>query len=367
MKKLAVQLSSEAKKDYEILIGSDLSHQIVSFVKKQSVSQIVIITDNTVKKLYGDRLLQELQTNIKSLIFSLLSFKSGEQSKIQKTVTELQNQMFERKCGRDTLIIALGGGVVGDMAGYVAATYMRGIPYIQIPTTLLSMVDSSVGGKTGIDSKYGKNLIGAFWQPSAVFIDFNYLETLPKRQLMNGLVEAVKMFITHNKEMFEFVEANLNSIIKKDKKILEKIIFEAVKIKSGVVMRDELETGERKVLNFGHTIGHAIEKLSNYKILHGEAVAMGIIVESKISELMGILAKEDFERIKKLILKLGINLKVLRKFKIKDIIRTTGVDKKNVDGKVKYVLLEKIGKAYLKDKHWAQRVVDKFLVKSIQL
>ena len=220
-KKIKITLPDIVGKQYDVVIGKSLNEQLVDFLKVQTgVSNIVIITDEYVEKLYGKKLLHNLRNSTLSPISLpvrqagyLLSFPDGEQYKTQETVTKLQNQMFALACGRDTLIIALGGGVVGDIAGFVASTYMRGIPYIQMPTTLLAMVDSSVGGKTGIDNEFGKNLVGAFWQPLAVLADVDFLHTLPEEHIVSGLVEAIKMFLTHDKTSFQYVHDNYEDII----------------------------------------------------------------------------------------------------------------------------------------------------------
>ncbi|MFZ2189881.1 MAG: 3-dehydroquinate synthase [Candidatus Magasanikiibacteriota bacterium] len=362
--KLKIKLPNNIGKQYNIVIGIDLLKLLIKQIKRANVSNVVIITDINVKKLYGDELLRDLKKNLKSYDLSLISFPAGEKNKTQATVNKLQTEMFKLKCGRDTLVIALGGGVVGDVAGYVAATYMRGIPYIQIPTTLLAMVDSSIGGKTGVDTKYGKNLIGAFHQPVAVFININYLKTLSEQHLLSGLVEAVKMFLTHDKIMFNFVKVNYDKILNLHKAIIEKVIFQAIKIKSGVVMRDEKEIGERSVLNFGHTIGHALEKLSNYKIIHGEAVGLGLVAEARMAFLMGKLSEKAYGEVENFIGNM-VDIKKLRYFDIEDILREIKLDKKSKNSKSRFVFLKEIGRFYKKRGKFVHEVDEKIIKQAL--
>ncbi len=340
---LKVQLPKAQQITYPILVGSGLINQLPEILKQfKSVNRYVIITDKSVEKLYGKQLL-DILTQAK-LNADLISFPSGEKYKNEKIKMELGHSMLAKKYGRDTMVLSLGGGVVGDMAGFVAATYMRGVPYIQIPTSFLAMVDSSIGGKVGVDTEYGKNLIGAFWHPKVIIADMNFLKMLPEQQLLNGLMEAIKIFLTYDKSSFEFVMKNLKKILDKDEATLQKIIARAIELKIGVVTRDEHEQNERMVVNWGHTIGHAIEHLSRYTVMHGFAVAYGILVESKIAEILGVLSAKDFKIIEESLKTFNINRNFLRKFKILDIVATTQMDKKNSNGKVKYILLKKIGK-----------------------
>ncbi len=364
-KKIQVKLPNVDHRQYDIVIGDNVVRSLISIIKKQSVYNVVVITDTNVKKLYGDKLLSDLKIQLTTYNLQLIAFSAGEKSKTQQTVTKLQNEMFKLKCGRDTLVVALGGGVVGDTAGYVAATYMRGVPFIQVPTTLLSMVDSSVGGKVGIDNKYGKNLIGAFHQPLGVFVNINYLSTLSKQHLLGGLCETIKIFITHDREMFDYVVKNYEEILNLDKSVLEKIISRAVEIKASVVVRDEKEKGERSVLNFGHTIGHAIEKLSNYKLLHGEAVGLGVLVEAKIAQLVGKLPESVFEELESFVVKL-IKTERLKDYKIENILQEIKLDKKSKGGQAKFVLLKGVGRFCKQHGRYAHSVDDKIIRKALR-
>ncbi len=374
IRKVKIELPNVVGRRYDIMIGENILSALVAFIKKQDVSSVVIITDSNVKKLYGDKLLRDLKKKLTTCQGTLMpcgynlrltAFPAGEKNKNQKTKTKLEEEMLQMGCGRDTLIIALGGGVVGDVAGFVASTYMRGIPYINIPTTLLSMVDSSVGGKTAIDSKYGKNLIGAFHQPSLVLIDSIFLSTLPKRQIKNGLIEAIKMFLTNDSEMFNFVESNLSDILHLKKGLIEKVIVGSIKIKSEIIMRDEKEKGERAVLNFGHTIGHAIEKLSGYKLLHGEAIALGILVEAKVAQLIGKMPETVFGRIESLMREI-VDIKKLRNFDIDGILKEAGLDKKVRGAEVRYVLLKDVGRYCKRGGEFVHVISDNIVKRAIK-
>ncbi len=324
--------------------------------------RIVIITDETVHKIYGKYLLEVLK-EAKPLLFS---FIPGEQSKNAQTKLAIEEKMLEAGCDRQTLLLTLGGGVVGDLAGYIAATYMRGISYIQIPTTLLAMVDSSVGGKTGINVPQGKNLIGAFWQPVCVVVNIDCLKSLPEIHLINGLVEAIKMFCTNDAEYFKYVDKELNRVLQKETTVLKNIIERAIQIKVNVVSHDETESNLRMILNFGHTIGHALEQVTHYSILHGYAVAIGILVEAKISHLSGFLSVEDYNAIESLFYKLKISLNPLKTMDCDAIIQATKVDKKIRNNQVRFVLLQRIGKVYHENDIIAHPVSDEIIIKALK-
>ena len=356
--KISMTIPIERAVEYSIMVGASL-YDFATWLPKKSFSQIVIITDNIVKKRYGLNLQKCLKRA--GYISLLLSFPAGEKFKNYKTKQSIEHAMLLHHCDRDTLIVALGGGVVGDIAGFIAATYLRGISYIQIPTTLLAMVDSSVGGKTGINTIHGKNLIGAIYQPICVVTDIALLKTLSKKNMINGLIEAIKMFLTHDVDSFHYIESHLHHIIKGDDTLLKEIVARAVRIKTAVVCRDEKEQGERSVLNFGHTIGHALEKISNYTLLHGYAVAYGILVETTISHLLGILKLEQLLIIKNLFSQLGIDGKDLKKYELTKLIQATKKDKKARFQKVHYTLLQKMGGAHTSNGNYVHPVADKIV------
>ncbi len=233
----------------------------------------------------------------------LIEFPAGEASKNINTCLDIAEKLLERGADRETCLIALGGGVVGDMVGFIASVFMRSIPYIQIPTTLVAQVDSSIGGKTAVDLPCGKNLLGTFYQPGAVFADLSFLDTLPEKEFNNGLAEIIKYGVIEDEKMFRALEDNMEAVKQKDAVLLLKLVENCCRIKKSIVEIDEKEQGLRRILNFGHTLGHALEALSKYKITHGEGVALGMIAAARISEKMGYLESEETKRIEGLIRK----------------------------------------------------------------
>ncbi|MBW2979964.1 3-dehydroquinate synthase [Candidatus Woesearchaeota archaeon] len=343
MQKVRVKLKKPADNSYEILIGNGLLSKVPSDLMKSRLgNKYVIITDTNVEKLYAKDFLRNFVMN--KLDTYLLRFKAGEPQKTRATKAYLEDELIDFGLGRDTVIIALGGGVVGDIAGFVAATFCRGVNYVQVPTTLLAMIDSSIGGKTAIDHPLGKNLIGVFHQPKKVFMDLDTLKNLPKKEILNGLVEVIKHAVAADKAFFEFLEKNIEKILKLDAKLLEETIKRGCEIKARIVELDEKESGLRKVLNYGHTIGHSVESLSNYELSHGSAVAVGMVAEAQIAKEMKLIRQKDADRIKNLLEKAGVSTKIPRGIKHKDIIKKTLLDKKVVSGKVRYSLPLRIGK-----------------------
>lgn len=342
-----VNLKAREVRSYKIYTGQGLLDTIITWIGKSYFGkQMVLITDTTVAKLYARKLLESLQDIGFQVL--MLEVKPGERSKTAKVKEQLELTMLENRINRYALCIAFGGGVVGDLAGFISATYMRGIKYIQIPTTMLSMVDSSVGGKTAINTKFGKNSIGAFYQPQAVFIDFDLLNTLPKKHLINGLVEAIKTFLIRNYRVFENVEEDLTDILALEENSLNYVVQLSLDIKSSIVAADEEEKNLRMILNFGHTIGHAIEQVTQYKMLHGYAVALGIMVEAQISVLLGKLSADSFERILSLFSRLKITPKLLHNLDIRQIADVAMGDKKNNNiAGISCVILDKIGSVAL--------------------
>ncbi|MBI3766041.1 MAG: 3-dehydroquinate synthase [Ignavibacteriales bacterium] len=285
------------------------------------------------------------RTYFKRPDFHLLTVPAGERSKSRRSKELLENNLLALGANRDSLIVALGGGMVGDLAGFVAATLLRGIPYIQIPTTLLAQVDSSIGGKVAIDHPLGKNLIGAFYQPQKVYIDIGALKTLPDREFSNGLAEVIKYAAILDSELFDELEQKQSKILSRDEKSLLNIIKRCCELKKSVVEEDEKETDYRRILNFGHTIGHAIERLSKYRIPHGQAVAIGMVAESTMSSHLGILPARHAERITSLLKMYNLPTEIPSTIKLEAIMRATLQDKKVHRGMTHYTLLERIGRA----------------------
>lgn len=350
-------------KTYPISVGFGLDNELVEAVRREGAARVAVITDSNVERLHGARVLKILKTaGVQAEIFS---FKAGESHKSQTTVTSLQHELLKRMYGRDTLIVAVGGGVVGDVAGFVAATYLRGVPYMHVPTSLLAMVDSSVGGKVGIDTPYGKNTVGAFWQPRAVIMDLQYIETLSREEFVNGFFEAVKTFITSDKAMFaQAKKLNIDSPLMNPELLLD-VVYRSVAIKAGIVARDEREQNERRVVNFGHTIGHAIEFLSKFSIPHGFAVGYGMLAEAEIARQLKLLSQKDFDAVTECLRSLGITARPLAKFPVKKILQTTRSDKKTKGGMPHYVILNGIGSVYVSKGQFAHPVSDAIVASAI--
>lgn len=334
---------------YPIDIGMDILHtQLMHYIQNNSQQRLVIITDSNLFDTLGKNLESYLLSEI--IPVELLSFSAGEIHKTRETKQQLEDELFSKGYGRDTCLIALGGGVVSDLVGFLAATYCRGIACIYIPTTLLAMVDASIGGKTGVNTPLGKNLIGAFYQPKAVIMDIALLESLPEKEWHNGIVEMLKHGLIRDAELFDRLKNNAQCVqgIQKPEFLL-KIIYESCVIKQKIVEQDECDKGIRQILNFGHTIGHAIETLEDYQLSHGEAVAMGMIVEAYLSALFGFLAMQVVEEIEKTLQLYGLILET-KAFQNKALFKKAmGLDKKALNNTPYFVLLESIGKTCQQD------------------
>ncbi len=344
MEKIHVSLKRTIDDSYEILIGSSLLSEIPRDLKKKGIgNKYVMITDDTVKDLYGKKL-QEVFSREKIEI-PIISFPPGEKSKTLKTFAQLQERTHALGLDRKSAIIALGGGVVGDMAGFVAATYFRGIPFVQIPTTLLAMVDSSIGGKVGVDLERGKNACGAFFQPKAVYVDADFLIGLPAKELRNGLAEIIKHALIFDPVLFAFLEKNIRKLLSGDRACWMHVISKNCRIKSAIVEKDERESGLRKILNFGHTVGHAVETITGYnRFSHGECVAMGMSVAAVLSNRRGFLTKNESLRSIALVKAAGLPVR-LPTLPIAPLLEVMRKDKKSVHGKLSFVVLERIGNA----------------------
>ncbi|MEI7510669.1 MAG: 3-dehydroquinate synthase [Candidatus Peregrinibacteria bacterium] len=351
-------------KNYSLFISKGGRAQIPELIRKMgNFSRIAVIADSHVAPIWGTDILQNLLDE--GFAAELFSFPAGEENKNEGTVQKLLYALLEKKYGRDTLILAVGGGVTGDIAGFTASIFLRGVPFFQIPTSVLAMVDSSVGGKVGVDTPFGKNLIGSFWQPKAVIIDPETLETLPEEERKNGVVEAFKMFLTSHKTAFEWAEKNLSLILQNNAEQMQKMVETAVTIKKGVVERDETEKGERAILNFGHTIGHTIELSSNFSIAHGHAVALGILVENRISRLLGYLSEEDETRILKCIRSIGFDFSVLKKHDPQELLTLMQSDKKTENGAVRFVFLSGLGTVLQEDEKWCHSVPGELIIQAL--
>lgn len=323
---------------YDILIERGLMNKCGELVRSVTKAQkAVVVTDTNVEKFYAEKVVNSLKEN--DFDVELFVFEAGEQSKNLDTISKMYDCFANFRMSRKDIVVALGGGVTGDMAGFAAATYMRGIEFVQIPTSLLAQVDSSVGGKTGVDIPQGKNLVGAFWQPDMVIIDPDTLNTLPQHFINDGMAEIIKYGCIMDKELFATLE-NENAM-----DIIEDIICTCVSIKRDVVNADEREAGMRMLLNFGHTLGHSLEKIYNFSGLsHGQAVAVGMVMVTKATDKAGITPMGTADRIKKLCEK--YNLPTEDKASVAEIAEYCGSDKKSSGGSVSLVLLKEIGTSF---------------------
>lgn len=345
MEKVWVDLG---QRSYDIVIGSKnlplLGERMLRFEFSPTVA---VISNPTVFSHYGDIVIKSLKDAGFNCVSILIP--DGEEYKNITWAYNIITELLKNRLDRNSCLIALGGGVIGDITGFVASIYMRGINFIQVPTTLLSQVDSSVGGKTGINHELGKNMIGTFYQPKLVWIDIDTLKTLPKREILCGIAEVIKYGVIWDKEFFEFLEINRESVLNLDHLSLTHIIRRSCEIKADIVSRDEQERGLRAILNYGHTIGHALETETEYKrYLHGEAVAIGMNVEARLSEALGLLNKKDSLRIKETIESYGLPSKLPEGLSIESLISHMMIDKKVEAGELRFVLPEEIGRVRIK-------------------
>lgn len=333
---------------YDILIGQGLLKVLGGDLDSVlPAPRYVIITDSNVESHIGMDLVKLLrQAGIR---VELLSFAAGENSKNMDTVVDLARRMVHLGADRQTAILALGGGVVGDVAGFLASIYMRGILLVQIPTTLLAQVDSSVGGKTGVDLPEGKNLLGTFYQPERVYADIGVLTTLPQAEIRNGLAEVVKYGMIRSPGLFDFLEQKWRDIVSLEPRTTAHIVFSSCSIKANVVSADEREGDLRRILNFGHTVGHAVEAAANYQIPHGEAVSMGMVVVSRISVAKGLMPEGDLDRLLRLLDRLNLPGKIPANLSRKELIDLLRHDKKARSGRPHFVLSRGIGQILVTD------------------
>ena len=339
-------------RSYQIKVGGGLLPRLGAECAALKLGQrCAVITDANVGKHFAKAAQKSLSASGFQSVF--ITVPAGEKSKSISTVEKCHDHLAKHRLERKSFIVALGGGVVGDLAGFVAATYLRGIPFVQVPTTLLAQVDSSVGGKTGVNLKAGKNLVGAFYQPRLVLCDLDTLKTLPKREYISGLAEVIKYGVIYDAVLFSQLERNLPKLLQRDAATLRNVIARCCEIKADVVGQDETESGLRAILNFGHTIGHAIENSSGYgKFLHGEAIAIGQVAAAKLSQKILGLPSGDAERIEQLFVAADLPVKI--KFNSRQrnkLFAAMKLDKKVSGGEIKFVLAPKIGKVV-----WGQKV-----------
>lgn len=333
---------------YDILVGSGLLSKVGTFLKDRGFTsgKAVVITDSRIRKLQCD----PLEQSLKNAGFNVLVIEipEGEEQKSLETAGRLYEKLTDFYAERNTPLLALGGGVIGDLTGFVAATYMRGVPLVQIPTTLLSQGDSSIGGKTAVNHGQVKNKIGAFYHPRLTISDISTLNTLNTRELSNGLSEIIKHGLILDADFFRYLEENMDKIRSRDERVLEHIVACSVEIKAGVVEKDELDLGLRNILNCGHTVGHAVESVSGLKTWHGEAVSIGLMAEARISNKLEMMKDDELQRLEDILKNAGLPTEMpeLEPGKLMEAMRH---DKKVVGGKIRFALPKRIGEAIITD------------------
>ncbi len=344
MSVLNLELVKTVDDSYQIEIGFSLEEKLLSDIKDGLLGKIkkfALITDSNVKGLYGDRINEML--NKAGFEAKLFVFEAGEKSKTRHTKEYIEDAMLEAGFRRDCAIIAIGGGVVTDLAGFVAGTYGRGIPFINYATTLLAAADASVGGKTAVDTPLATNLIGLFNQPKKVYIDVAAWKTLSDRQLKSGLSETLKHACMADKEFFDYLDEHMDDIFDNKKEVCEHVALTNCSIKYKVVMKDERESGLREILNLGHTVGRAIETVSNYELLHGEALAIGMVAMTKLSTKFGYMTKEEQDKVVAIYKKAGLPVTIPEYIDKEALVKKLYTDKKVKNGKLRFVLEKGIG------------------------
>lgn len=359
MKKIEINIPGN---EYNVYLGENSFSQLPHLIKKEMLTgSILLVIDSNVKKHYSD-LINNTISSIAQKV-KTITIAASEKNKSFETLQRIHSFLIKNNFGRDSVIVAIGGGIIGDITGFAASTYMRGVKYIQIPTTLLSSVDSSVGGKTGINFNSTKNIIGSFYQPEFVIIDTNFFTTLPDEERLCGLGEIIKYCFLTDKKFFRYVNNNVSNILNNNPNALNRVIKESIVFKGKVVEADEKESGIRKVLNLGHTFAHAFEVQQNHKLKHGQAVIVGITCALYLSLELGIINKKDFDKYINFLLSFS-NLIRLEKVDIKLLSNIMLHDKKNRDNLIKFVLLKDIGEVII-DISASKELVNKSLSKTI--
>ncbi len=343
MKRVAIHPAPAPAHAYDVIIEPGVLNDIASLLRDHApAARYAMITDDTVRELHAERVYAQLCDA--GLDVKLYSFPAGEPYKTRATWTSLSDGLSADGFGRDACVLAMGGGVVGDLGGFVAATYLRGVPCVQIPTTLLSMLDASVGGKTGVDTEHGKNLIGSFHQPLLVVIDPTVVWTQEPADMIAGAAEAVKHGAIIDAEYLMWIEAHADALKACDGDALTHLITRSVEIKASIVARDPFEQGERAILNFGHTVGHAVERATHYAMSHGHAVACGMVAEARLGERAHITGSGTADTIARVLSALGLPTAIPSDVDRGEIEAYSASDKKNRGGRVRYVALEEIGR-----------------------
>jgi 3-dehydroquinate synthase len=352
MRKLEIKIPAAEKRSYAIKIGTNFLDSLWGQIESDfnQPNKFIVTDENLVSAGH----LQKLSG--KKDIPKFIIAPAGESSKTFDTVISIVEAMEKACFGRDSLIVALGGGTVGDIAGFAASVFKRGVPVVHIPTTTVAQADSSIGGKTGVDSSISKNAFGTFWHPSAIYIDVATLATLDDRQFRAGLVESVKHALIADSQYFDFIENNLEAILSRKFDVLEKVAFYNCKIKGSVVEADPVERNQRRMLNYGHTVGHAVEAASGFELLHGEAVAIGIMAAGLIEIEMGLSRPERLDKTRRILEKLGVPVKLPSNLAENNLIDLIKHDKKAVGKWPRFVLISDIGQVHCRDGQWAVEV-----------
>jgi 3-dehydroquinate synthase len=341
---------------YRVIIGAGLRQEFAShIVAAAPAHRFAVVSDVEVAPHYGAALVSDLGRHGRT---SLHVIPAGEAHKTRDSWAQLTDDLLSAGCGRDTTIVALGGGVVGDLAGFVAATFMRGVPVVQCPTSLLAMIDASVGGKTGVDTPAGKNLVGAFHPPAVVLADVETLRTLPRSHRRAGLAEAIKHGVIADAEYFAHIDATLPALLDGDAAATLALVARSVELKVAVVRADEHEHGLRKTLNFGHTLGHAVELTSGFTLLHGEAVAIGMVLEARLAERLGVAPRGTAGEIERVLRRAGLPVARPETMRAETVLEATRLDKKARGGAVAYSLPAGIGAMAGEERGWAIEVGD---------
>lgn len=344
MRTFNVELKKVVDDSYEIEIGFELENQLITDLKNGLAGKIhkfAVITDSIVKDLYADKIFNLLKEA--GYQADLFVFEEGEKQKSRKTKEEIEDAMLAKGYRRDCCVIAVGGGVVTDLAGFVAGTFGRGVPFINYATTLLAAADASVGGKTAVDTPLATNLIGLFNQPEKVYIDIATWKTLPERQVISGLAETIKHACLADKDLFIYLDTHMEEILSLEKEACEHIAEENCRIKYHVVMKDERESGLREVLNLGHTVGRAIETVSDYELMHGEAVAIGMVAEVKLAYQLGYVTEEERDEVIALLAKAKLPTAIPDYIDRESLVKKLYTDKKVREGKLRFVIQKGIG------------------------
>ena len=347
--------TSGARGPYEVLVGRGLLGSLAPLLEEYAPAhRYALISDSNVAELYGESTILQLKNA--GLSAELFSFEAGERNKSRLMWSELTDRLLHAGFGRDSCLIAMGGGVTGDLGGFVAATYMRGIPVVQVPTSLVAMIDASIGGKTGVDVEAGKNLVGAFHAPNLVVADPNVVATLPRAERAQGMIEAVKHGAIMDEAYFDELDREMGALLDGEASSLERAVARSVELKAAVVSEDEREVGRREILNFGHTLGHAIEAACSFRVPHGTAVACGMILEARLGVSLGVTGRAVVERLEQVLGNVGLPIGIPDGAAPDDIMTYLASDKKVRHGRTRFVFLSGIGAVHFADGSWSQPV-----------